>query len=832
LNFIVFEYIRGENIRDIVERHGPLPLSDAISYTLQLAEALAHASQRKVVHRDIKPSNIIITEEGRAKLVDMGLARLHARTANDDLTASGVTLGTFDYISPEQARDPRVADVRSDIYSLGCTLYYMFTARPPFPEGTVLQKLLQHQGDEVPDPRGFNSDLPADVTPLVRRMLAKDPRKRFQDPGELIAELLLLADRLHLRPVTTGQFWIAPRDDRPALWERHLPWAAPVALLLAIVAILEWSGRSSSLSLSEVDVVRQQEVKAIAGSSGAPAALAPGLNEDVQAEGTEAPLDTTAHSDDVPPRSRTTREASAAQSARSGANQRLGDDAFEAPHEVDAASSDLEQRPVTGAAPAGELADQDVDPRSAVPAELATLPRSDAETVPETFNREALTANRDSLDEAPDVAPGAVETAAASVTQRASSIAILPTDVGERRKFATLKAACAVARNNDVVELAYNGPRDEDPFELVNLKVTIRAAEGFRPVVAFRPERLGLSGFARSMITISGGRLTLLNVGLLLDVPRDATAEGWSLVETRQAEQLRLEGCTLTVRNASANGDAFHDRVSFFDIKAMPGVDTMMKMADAPPIHPVDLELQNCLARGEAVFVHSPDAQPVTIDWDNGLLATTEEMFLGEGTPATLPSSERVEMHLNHLTAVAQQGLIRLVAASDAPHLLKTEVSCENSFLVTRGAPLVEQQGPLRTAMLEQQFQWSGDHNFCQGFTVFWQLVDLNTPTVPRLVSWPQWQAHWGDRGDSLLPPRAQIWKRTGLDDRPMHTLRRDDFVLADRSRGSESPYVASDTGEAGMQWRKLPELPQAASPPPSRTRAPRSAAGNLPAEP
>ena len=104
LHFIVFEYIEGVNIRDLVEKNGPLPLGEAISYLLQVAEALEHASQRHVVHRDIKPSNILVTADGRAKLVDMGLARLRMESDREDLTASGVTLGTFDYISPEQAR--------------------------------------------------------------------------------------------------------------------------------------------------------------------------------------------------------------------------------------------------------------------------------------------------------------------------------------------------------------------------------------------------------------------------------------------------------------------------------------------------------------------------------------------------------------------------------------------------------------------------------------------------------------------------------------------------------------------------------------------------------
>jgi serine/threonine-protein kinase len=239
LHFIVFEFIEGTNIRDLVQQKGPLPVEEAISYMLQVAEALEHASMRNVIHRDIKPSNVLITAAGRAKLVDMGLARLHQVESDaEDLTASGVTLGTFDYISPEQARDPRTADVRSDLYSLGCTFYFMLTGRPPFPEGTVLQKLLSHSTEDPTDPRAFRPDLDDQIVKTLERLLAKQPAQRYQRPSELIGHLLLVAERLNLPAIArNGEVWVAPRNSVSARIERSLPWALPLALFL-IVAVL------------------------------------------------------------------------------------------------------------------------------------------------------------------------------------------------------------------------------------------------------------------------------------------------------------------------------------------------------------------------------------------------------------------------------------------------------------------------------------------------------------------------------------------------------------------------------------------------------------------
>lgn len=264
-NFIVFEYIEGENIRDLVQRSGRLSLGEAINYTLQIAEALEHAVSREVVHRDIKPSNIIVSSVGQAKLVDMGLARLQEETPATDLTASGVTLGTFDYISPEQARDPRSADVRSDLYSLGCTFYFMLTGRPPFPDGTVLQKLLNHSSEEPPDPRRWRPGLPEEVCKIISQMMAKSPANRFQAPSEVIGRLLILVDELGLAGVNRPKTVVVDTElPQPSVFERVAPWVISIVLLFGVLFGAEWyflQNEGSSEGFLEVELAAMPNPK-------------------------------------------------------------------------------------------------------------------------------------------------------------------------------------------------------------------------------------------------------------------------------------------------------------------------------------------------------------------------------------------------------------------------------------------------------------------------------------------------------------------------------------------------------------------------------------------
>ena len=226
-HYIAFEYIEGVTVRQRVETSGPLPVSEAVHIALQIAQALVHAAERGVVHRDIKPSNIIITPDGRAKLVDMGLARRFERGGDHGLTQSGMTLGTFDYISPEQARDPRDVDVRSDLYSLGCTLFHMLTGRPPFPGGTVLQKLIQHQEEAPPDVRTLNPAVPVELANIIAKLMAKDRDRRYQTPEHLVRDLLGVAGAIGLATIAVRHFRPWHDDGRQPGWERHLVWLVP-----------------------------------------------------------------------------------------------------------------------------------------------------------------------------------------------------------------------------------------------------------------------------------------------------------------------------------------------------------------------------------------------------------------------------------------------------------------------------------------------------------------------------------------------------------------------------------------------------------------------------
>jgi serine/threonine-protein kinase len=194
--FLALEFVDGIDLNSHIGARGRLDPQEAYGITIQATRALDHAFQQGLVHRDIKPSNFLLTRDGsktRVKLTDLGVARA-VREEESRVTRAGTTVGTLDYLAPEQARDSALADVRSDIYSLGCTLYHMLAGQPPFPDGGLGERLFKHMQVEPTDVREFNADVPEVLWAVLRRMLAKRPDDRYQTPAELLEALLSLQE--------------------------------------------------------------------------------------------------------------------------------------------------------------------------------------------------------------------------------------------------------------------------------------------------------------------------------------------------------------------------------------------------------------------------------------------------------------------------------------------------------------------------------------------------------------------------------------------------------------------------------------------------------------
>ena len=188
VTYLAMEYVPGTSLQVLIRQVGRLAPEQGAEIACQVALALDHAYRRDVVHRDIKPSNILITEDGTAKVLDMGLARFHG--ADDGLTRQGVIMGTVDYLAPEQAMDSHTADTRADIYSLGCTLYHMLTGRVPFPGHSSTEKLTKHQMQEPTPVTDVAPAVCADLWAVVRRMMAKHKKDRYQTPIEVACALV------------------------------------------------------------------------------------------------------------------------------------------------------------------------------------------------------------------------------------------------------------------------------------------------------------------------------------------------------------------------------------------------------------------------------------------------------------------------------------------------------------------------------------------------------------------------------------------------------------------------------------------------------------------
>jgi len=252
--FIVFEYVAGENLKSLIEREAPLPEQEAVRLALEVARALAFAHEHGLVHRDVKPQNVLLTEEGEAKVTDFGIARSLDRDVRGGLTQTGTVMGTSDYIAPEQARGSK-SSVGTDVYSLGIVLYELLTGELPFRGENFVAVAMQHINQPVPSVREVRPDVSPRLDAAIQRAMAKDLRKRFSSMDEFAAEL----EACLVEPDANGAgpgaetLVVAPQKrrrqprqaaERPSVWPLILLLAGLTVLAVIFALVFAFTGSS------------------------------------------------------------------------------------------------------------------------------------------------------------------------------------------------------------------------------------------------------------------------------------------------------------------------------------------------------------------------------------------------------------------------------------------------------------------------------------------------------------------------------------------------------------------------------------------------------------
>jgi serine/threonine protein kinase len=226
IHYIVMEYMEGGNLLSLISRKKTLPLQDAIGITIDILQALTFAKLQSIVHRDIKPENILIDSSGHAKLADLGLARA---VSSEHLTQSNMMLGSPHYIAPEQVNNSSNVDYRSDIYSLGCTLFHMLSGKEPFSGNSLIEIIMNHSQKPVPYLIDYDKQLPSGIADIVFKMMQKEPEKRFTDPTSIIDALI---------PFQPGNRKPSPNPQQTVLIKKSRPRAPFAGIATGVVILL------------------------------------------------------------------------------------------------------------------------------------------------------------------------------------------------------------------------------------------------------------------------------------------------------------------------------------------------------------------------------------------------------------------------------------------------------------------------------------------------------------------------------------------------------------------------------------------------------------------
>jgi serine/threonine protein kinase len=747
--FIVFEYVEGTNIRKMINDSGVFPLPQTLNYMLQISHALAHAAENGVVHRDVKPSNILITREGKAKLIDMGLARLlNPSDGGGDLTASGVTLGTFDYISPEQARDPRNADIRSDIYSLGCTFFFMLAGRPPFPEGTVLQKLLQHQGDLPPDIREIQPNIPAEVAILIQKMMAKDPRQRFQSPDVLISALALIARKIGMQPVGHGHIsWTMQPTKKPPFFIKHAIWASTFEILFIIFIMMNIFGNKyKQLELPAFPEPAQPVAIQNANNNNSTTQTA---NDSAEAATKKLLRQLAANDTANFDRQIQSRFPILETIFLGNQNSNKSDDFSLRIFEKTQFGTRLAPTPINAVVlPQTQIA-ASIKTKNNSTKQLPTDSASSNNSSSSKFIRRSLIRVDPTFDDRFDPAYPAID----------------PNDTYSIRTYANFKSAIESAEANSIIELRWNDFLLVEPFSLNERNIRFVAAEGYRPTILFEPAKTTKNSTGiRSMITVNSCEIEFADVSIEMRISQDVLASRWTLFDIIGTNKFDFSHATITIANATSNFSPYHQDVAFFRSSQLPqriGIiqftpewnrffnetNDMWKLenpmmerfipgrttnneqigAIKPPelSNQINIKMNNSMIRGEATVLQNEVATGVDFIAGQSIIATAKPFIQIEDNKRA-NQIKPVRIAFDRVTYASRQSFARLITNNN-PEPTRIDCEIQLSLFILNNAPLFEFSGNATHEKINSAFRWNGTQNDFQNVALAWQTKQANT---------------------------------------------------------------------------------------------------------
>ena len=724
-HYIVFEYIKGTNVRDLVDHHGVLSLDDAVVFTSQVAEALDHAAQRGIVHRDIKPSNVLVSEDGSVKLVDMGLARSDNLDLSEDMTASGVTLGTFDYISPEQAFDPRDADLRSDLYSLGCTFYFMMTGEAPYTGGTMLQKLISHGNAPPPNPQQLRPDLPDEVVAVMHRMMAKDPLSRYQNARDLLADLNELAYRFQLKRAQSNAVVTAPAGNEGLhRLQLHLPWMIAGLLIVMIAGYLELQSTATrdAFVINRPDSLNRTRTSA---QSTLPSIIAP--TDEQSGAGRTTPdseSDTAPTTQPLSPsdsESSTTRSEAEDETNATMEPDRLNDGSSAESNPSTVNISEAAARPpsfdarlpspdmiAAGNAPtsssgAGSTGGEQPSQSIKDPSGPGLNDRTSSNTSTKTNSGDRDTTSLGN-GATPTVSPTrpaptmelpipkSVRVVAPSLLALAMRVDQVDRDTDGAILAGTLDDAIDLAMRFGVLKIELETPEVvTGPIAIPQDNMVFESTVGRTTIRMVSDDKLGIG--RSEMLNIGNNRTQFRNLDFHWELLQEHV-DGGSMFVINDNRLTRFQNCSFTLVNK-----AIHDGVTFFQVvtdpEALPDSATLPGRLFNPnenALPLVAIQFDNSIVRGEATFIQMDYAAALQLVWNNGLLAISGRLLDTSGARRRPPLvASPIQLSLTNVTAEIPLGLVRMQLRPTGNYPVPIERLADQCvFIVDEGQPHVE----------------------------------------------------------------------------------------------------------------------------------------------